>query len=749
MKKCLLSLVALLVATVAWAGTVTLNTNASASTWTGDASGYSTTINGWSLKYEKSASTSDCIAPKDDHIRVYKNAKLTIAPATASSESIMKVVLTCTASSYASAPTAASGTVTASGTVVTWEGTANQLVLDATGSQLRIKTIEITTASSGAVLAPSITPNGGEYVEGDEVTVTISGAAGQDLYYALNTDDLGEAEEYTDPLKVTSNTTVYAWASDGNTVSEATSASFNFTAPVENVAAFNALEKGKAVKFKGALTAIYQNGSNLVVKDNTGAMLVYGTLDKTYNNGDVIAAGVRGTVGEYNGNKQLAPTSSSFAAGVAGSPVSPEVKSVAELANCVLLDYVKLEGVYLTLVNDGKNKTYTISDGTNQFTLYNQFSIAMEGIAEGVTYNVEGFMSAYKGTPQLQPTVVTVADASGMKGESTVNEKFTTALPANWSEVVVSGDKSWTWKDYSGNGYASMSAYGATSAPVETWFVSPALNVKDAELKVVSFKTQVNAYSTTTTEFKVYVLNDADPAKATLKQELAAALAVAPESGFSAWVESGDIDLSAYGEMVYVAFHYVSPTADSATWCVDDFKFNNDEEEPVVDNLGTKDAPITVAQALAAWVDGEKKPAWVTGYIVGCLDGSKDKPVWGVAPEVNTNLIIADAADCKDVTLCLAVQLPAGAVRAALNLVDNPANVGKKVTLNGNIESYFKVAGLKSATEYVLGASAIEEVDADENAPVEYYNLQGVKVVNAENGIFIKKQGNKVVKVVR
>ena len=43
--------------------------------------------------------------------------------------------------------------------------------------------------------------------------------------------------------------------------------------------------------------------------------------------------------------------------------------------------------------------------------------------------------------------------------------------------------------------------------------------------------------------------------------------------------------------------------------------------------------------------------------------------------------------------------------------------------------------------------TAIDEVAAD-NAAVEYYNLQGVKVANPENGIFIKKQGNKVAKVV-
>lgn len=45
------------------------------------------------------------------------------------------------------------------------------------------------------------------------------------------------------------------------------------------------------------------------------------------------------------------------------------------------------------------------------------------------------------------------------------------------------------------------------------------------------------------------------------------------------------------------------------------------------------------------------------------------------------------------------------------------------------------------------GASSIENVAAD-NAPVEYFNLLGVKVANPENGIFVKKQGEKAVKVV-
>ena len=47
------------------------------------------------------------------------------------------------------------------------------------------------------------------------------------------------------------------------------------------------------------------------------------------------------------------------------------------------------------------------------------------------------------------------------------------------------------------------------------------------------------------------------------------------------------------------------------------------------------------------------------------------------------------------------------------------------------------------------GPSAIDIIEAEDvNAPVEYYNLQGVKVANPENGIFIKRQGAKATKVV-
>ncbi|MCM1067330.1 MAG: hypothetical protein NC418_07150 [Muribaculaceae bacterium] len=45
------------------------------------------------------------------------------------------------------------------------------------------------------------------------------------------------------------------------------------------------------------------------------------------------------------------------------------------------------------------------------------------------------------------------------------------------------------------------------------------------------------------------------------------------------------------------------------------------------------------------------------------------------------------------------------------------------------------------------GVNGIDEVVVDENAPVEYFNLQGMPVANPENGVFIRRQAGKVVKV--
>ncbi len=114
-----------------------------------------------------------------------------------------------------------------------------------------------------------------------------------------------------------------------------------------------------------------------------------------------------------------------------------------------------------------------------------------------------------------------------------------------------------------------------------------------------------------------------------------------------------------------------------------------------------------VADAFYYYVGGEQIPAVITGYIVGGIANEKnslgtngENCVFGVEGVDDTYILIADNADETDYTKCLVVQLPSGDIRTALNLVDNPDNLKKKVVLTATLETYFGVAGLKSTSAY-------------------------------------------------
>lgn len=53
----------------------------------------------------------------------------------------------------------------------------------------------------------------------------------------------------------------------------------------------------------------------------------------------------------------------------------------------------------------------------------------------------------------------------------------------------------------------------------------------------------------------------------------------------------------------------------------------------------------------------------------------------------------------------------------------------------------------KMIVYYAEGKAGISAVEADANAPVEYFNLQGVRVANPESGLYIRRQGNTATKV--
>jgi len=122
------------------------------------------------------------------------------------------------------------------------------------------------------------------------------------------------------------------------------------------------------------------------------------------------------------------------------------------------------------------------------------------------------------------------------------------------------------------------------------------------------------------------------------------------------------------------------------------------------DGEGSEAKPYSVAQAIAN--QGSLK--WVEGYIVGYVNGlGIADAVFGVPTDVaQTEVLIASSASEKNISNCLPIQLPAGAVRNGLDLFANPTILGKYIKLYGSLEAYFNQAGMKNTAYYELEGGA-------------------------------------------
>ena len=128
-------------------------------------------------------------------------------------------------------------------------------------------------------------------------------------------------------------------------------------------------------------------------------------------------------------------------------------------------------------------------------------------------------------------------------------------------------------------------------------------------------------------------------------------------------------------------------------------------ETPELTTDGTEANPYTVADAkIAATGTNVFVKAFIVGYVP---DKALNEAIFGDAASAEkapTNILIAASADETNVTNCMPIQLPAGAIRTALNLKDNPGNLKQEVILCGNIENYFGATGLKSVAYAQIGA---------------------------------------------
>ena len=167
--------------------------------------------------------------------------------------------------------------------------------------------------------------------------------------------------------------------------------------------------------------------------------------------------------------------------------------------------------------------------------------------------------------------------------------------------------------------------------------------------------------------------------------------------------------------------------------------FNNGEGSQTADLTWVNDGIYDVNGAI------EYKSVKIYVEQTGVLETNAYLYYWGSVKNVPTwpGVEMTETEDIEDKTYWVATIEANG----SFNIILNNGNGQKTANIEGlsNEEDYYKYS-VKNDWNYDV-TTGIEEVGVDAGEAV-YYNLQGVKVANPENGIFIKKQGNKTTKVV-
>ena len=159
---------------------------------------------------------------------------------------------------------------------------------------------------------------------------------------------------------------------------------------------------------------------------------------------------------------------------------------------------------------------------------------------------------------------------AGNQGLSTLNVDFESfgnnenIEMAGWINIALKGQRTWLAKEFSGNTYAQATAFNDNSSNMETWLITPRLNLDSP--KKISFETAQAFWRHD--GLIVLISTDFNGNRNNITNatwvELPATIAKQsdPEHG---WVDSGDIDLSMYSGTGYVGFKYEGNSAQNTT----------------------------------------------------------------------------------------------------------------------------------------------------------------------------------------
>ena len=259
---------------------------------------------------------------------------------------------------------------------------------------------------------------------------------------------------------------------------------------------------------------------------------------------------------------------------------------------------------------------------------------------------------------------------------------------------------------------AKMSGYAGGSHANDDWLLSSPVAVTGVDHAMVSVTYSAQYQSSNVSDVMLQVSTDyvfgSDPATATWNTMTATYPNTSSFTDFKTVETSLDqfIGLNVTVAIQYTSTDDQSRTIEIQSITVKEGQAGGDTPTPPTpgptEGSGTADDPYNVASGIA--LQSEEPTAWVSGYIVGSVKSGNNTVVsngqinWSAPFDLATNVVIADDPDCQEITQCIIVYLPSGKpLREQVNLMNNPGNLGHRLSVLGKLRKYFGQAGLRDS----------------------------------------------------
>lgn len=446
--------------------------------------------------------------------------------------------------------------------------------------------------------APTFTPAAGTYYEAQ--SVTLSAEDGASIYYTTNGDEpTAQSTLYSTPIEVAQTTTIKAIAVKDEVLSAVATATYTIVTATKVASIAEMLEQaeGTLVEFTSPVTVIFQDGDYMFVKDNTGVTQFYGEVKTQYENGDVIPAGFSGECSTYNDVPQLTvwDTADSFTESTENTgEVEPTKYAVADVTNDLANQYVVVENVTITSEQSGNYTNYYANSGSDKVMIYARFSTftneQLAALEAGKEYNVAGFVTIFKGAPEIY--IVSVTDPEG--GDTPDPEPvdgvfFSTDFEDNdggftYQDITLPAGGSYVWK-HDTFGYWKASAFiSGTNYAAESWLVSPEIDLTKAKKAELVFDglAKFLGGNPMSDYFKTKISTDyTNDVKAATWSEVTVNGITESTDGWNFYTVD-PIDLAEFvGKKIRIAFQYISTDSNAPTFEIDNLSVKGEETSGV------------------------------------------------------------------------------------------------------------------------------------------------------------------------